>query len=396
MGAWTREDWNNIIQQVNNLAQNPDSSCDPVDTLEEVGPDHIWTKTDINDVQNKLIEICGDNSFSAELRLWAQDIIDEINDAIANGWCDCNPCLPECSNAQGNVEIYGGSFSVTDCRNCGECGSGTCPPTCTQAERNAAVAAGNLANSKIGDWADAWSAYCTLSDEVDKLQKELDALQDQLDALNDQLDALETARDEACAHGTPEECAAAQAAVDAKQAELDAKQAELDAKTNERDAKLSEADGYEAEAETAAAESISLANAVGADVCQTPYSSFIAGDGAWADVACDKLGPMCLGRDPRRCRVWWSVHQRTTTIFSWDGSVTGDWDLKMGGAFTRTGNPYVTNIADCGGVQRYACKPCCQPPCPLPPCSTPCPVTYIYEVRCIMAYPNPTGEECCE
>jgi len=90
--VYTRDDWNDIIQQVNDLAVNPDEGCDPVATLPEVDPDHIWTKDDITQVRDKLTEICSDNTFSAELRLWAQEIIDEINDAIAQGWCDCEVC----------------------------------------------------------------------------------------------------------------------------------------------------------------------------------------------------------------------------------------------------------------------------------------------------------------
>jgi hypothetical protein len=93
--AWTRENWNNIIQQVNNLAQNPDPGCAPLAALTEVSPNHIWTKSDITNVRNKLMQICNDNTFIAELRLWTQQIIDEINTAIEAGWCDCALCQAE-------------------------------------------------------------------------------------------------------------------------------------------------------------------------------------------------------------------------------------------------------------------------------------------------------------
>jgi len=91
--VWTRKDWNKIIQRINDLAQNPPGGCEPVDVLPEVEKNHIWTRTDVTDVQDKLIEICKDNTdtFTAELRLWTQDIIDEINEAIDRGWCDCEP-----------------------------------------------------------------------------------------------------------------------------------------------------------------------------------------------------------------------------------------------------------------------------------------------------------------
>jgi len=387
--AWTRDDWNDIIQRVNDLAQDPDDGCDPLEPLEEVGTDHVWTRDDVIQVQDKLTEICEDNTWSAELRLWAQEIIDEIEAAIANGWCGCEEeCVPQCSNAYGSVEEYCGSFFTEECRSCGECGSGACPDTCTAELRDAVEEQGNIANSKIGDWADAWSAYCALKEAVDELQ-------DQLDALEAQLDALEQARDEACASGDEEACNAAQAAVDAKQAEVDAKQQELDEKTEERDQKQQEAEGYEQEAE-AAAQSISMGNALGSDVITAPYAGFITGDGNWADVECDQLGPECLGRDARRCRVWWSVQRKTTQIFGWGGVWEGNWQTQMRGGFTRAGNPYVTYVRDCGGVPKYACSSCCMPPCPLPPCHNGCPSSYIYEIRCIMTYPEPTGEQCCD
>ncbi|MEN6367680.1 MAG: hypothetical protein ABFC88_12790 [Thermoguttaceae bacterium] len=87
--AWKREDWNDIIRQVNELAQNPDDGCDPQDELEEVEENHIWTSGDIEDVRDKLMAICNENEFNADTTLWKQDIIDEINDAIGKGWCNC-------------------------------------------------------------------------------------------------------------------------------------------------------------------------------------------------------------------------------------------------------------------------------------------------------------------
>ncbi|GAF90685.1 unnamed protein product, partial [marine sediment metagenome] len=55
--------WNEIIQEVNELAENPNEGCDPLETLEEVEEDYIWNKRDIENVQNKLIEICPSNEF---------------------------------------------------------------------------------------------------------------------------------------------------------------------------------------------------------------------------------------------------------------------------------------------------------------------------------------------
>ncbi len=83
--------WNEIIQEVNDLAENPDEGCDPVGTLEEVEEDHIWNKVDVREVQDKLKEICPDNEFTELLddQPWTSTIIDEIIDALATGWCEC-------------------------------------------------------------------------------------------------------------------------------------------------------------------------------------------------------------------------------------------------------------------------------------------------------------------
>jgi hypothetical protein len=88
---WRRdEDWNDIIRRINELCANPEGEdCTAIDPLNEVDPDHIWTVTDIQDVQDKLRELCSDNTFSVELIQWKQEIIDEIEAAILLGWCNC-------------------------------------------------------------------------------------------------------------------------------------------------------------------------------------------------------------------------------------------------------------------------------------------------------------------
>ena len=100
MGAFTLDDWNRHYPAGQRPAQNPPDGCDPVDTLEEAEAPHKWSKDDIQQVQDKLTEICKDNSFSDIPDLWKQDTIDEINDAIANGWCECNE---DCDDTQGPI-----------------------------------------------------------------------------------------------------------------------------------------------------------------------------------------------------------------------------------------------------------------------------------------------------
>ena len=150
MGAFTLDQWNEIIRQINDLAENPPNGCESVDTLEEVEAPHKWSKDDIQQVQDKLTEICKDNNFSDIPDLWKQDTIDEINDAISQGWCDCNNC--DCSNAKGIVETYCGAIEQTDCTE----DTSNCPGAC----QAATSAAGQAALQKMYQWADAWLAYC--------------------------------------------------------------------------------------------------------------------------------------------------------------------------------------------------------------------------------------------
>lgn len=93
--AFSRKSWNeDIIQEVNDLCQNPDEGCDPLPTIPLVDSKHIWTKTDVTTVQDKLKEICPENDFEEldTLQLWSYpDIIIPIEEAITRGWCGCQP-----------------------------------------------------------------------------------------------------------------------------------------------------------------------------------------------------------------------------------------------------------------------------------------------------------------
>ena len=84
------KDWNeDIIQKINDLCENPGLGCDPLGTIEEVTDPHRWSVADIEEARNKLEEICGENEFTTELKLWKQEIVDELKEAIALGWCNC-------------------------------------------------------------------------------------------------------------------------------------------------------------------------------------------------------------------------------------------------------------------------------------------------------------------
>lgn len=125
----TREEWNeDIIQLVNDLCLNPNEGCNPIEPLEKIEPNHIWIRTDIIDVQNKLKEICNENEFDELDELWDfSDIIQPILSAITIGWCNCEPSVTiqdlgsipvvelEAGNAEGSSAP---SIKVVD-RGCG-------------------------------------------------------------------------------------------------------------------------------------------------------------------------------------------------------------------------------------------------------------------------------------
>ncbi len=87
------DNWNGLIRAVNEVLQNPEGNCDPVDTVPEVMAPHKWSKDDIELVRERLIETCDSISFSQPLRLWSRQVVDEIESAMNEAWCDCD-CDP--------------------------------------------------------------------------------------------------------------------------------------------------------------------------------------------------------------------------------------------------------------------------------------------------------------
>jgi hypothetical protein len=91
---FSRKMWNEeIIQPINALCENPPDGCDELSPLDEAEKDHIWTKKDVQDVHDKLEELCEDNDFDDldTPQLDLKTIIEEILDAIQEGWCNCEP-----------------------------------------------------------------------------------------------------------------------------------------------------------------------------------------------------------------------------------------------------------------------------------------------------------------
>ena len=109
-----RSEWNGIIDDVNEISTNPENDCPANDTIPNVDECHIWTPSDIIQVQNA-IDGFRDAPFGFTEPnggdKWHQDILDEILDALAEGWTkDCTveppdddcPCDPEGSGPPDN------------------------------------------------------------------------------------------------------------------------------------------------------------------------------------------------------------------------------------------------------------------------------------------------------
>lgn len=77
--------WNSLVRQINELVPE----CDGVSPLDEVSEKHRWSKKDIRDAQDKLTELCDENTFTSPPEKWEQSTIDELKAAIENGTCCC-------------------------------------------------------------------------------------------------------------------------------------------------------------------------------------------------------------------------------------------------------------------------------------------------------------------
>lgn len=93
----TRARWNGLIQQINDLSENPPDGCDALDPLSTVGARHKWSRNDIFLLQDQLLAICNENTFSGDVfqPTWKQSVISELDTAIDKEWCGCEPELWE-------------------------------------------------------------------------------------------------------------------------------------------------------------------------------------------------------------------------------------------------------------------------------------------------------------
>lgn len=85
------DNWNTLIKDINAILTHPPpgTGCQPLEPLQEVTAPHLWRMDDVKEVRDKLKETCPEIAFEAELVLWRQKIIDEIEEEMGKAWCDC-------------------------------------------------------------------------------------------------------------------------------------------------------------------------------------------------------------------------------------------------------------------------------------------------------------------
>lgn len=261
--------WKLLIEDVNDILENPPegSDCEPIEPIEEPEAPKMWEVKDVEEVRDKLIETCPDIEFKAELEIWRPDIIDEIEKAMEQAWCNCTG---------GDKENEYGPFTVEDveelhvlytyvasphcwgqCVLCGGCcylGSSegpVYPPSDANYKETAMLPAFNLAQSNT-----VW--YITAINDARRLSKEIEQRQRMVDT---NVAAAQAAADqyENCIAVEGDDCwiYKSQACFYGTQAK--SMQKELDKKVTEFKKKLKDKDTYQVAADNAAKDNWSQA-----------------------------------------------------------------------------------------------------------------------------------------
>lgn len=215
--------WNELLEDVNEILENPDPGCEPIEPIELVTDPHLWSVEDVEEVRNKLIETCPDISFVEDLVIWHPEIIDEIEAEMEKAWCDCEPIDYEETIDLGNpcfailnASHYGNPTATPACDGAVQCCGNTvfCAPCyacpgqfCWErvyygdfypcydynAKANACIQMSTLhteISTEFYTWWQAWIKCKTAADQIEYWQGLLDTTCSQLDALIAQYNSL--------------------------------------------------------------------------------------------------------------------------------------------------------------------------------------------------------------
>jgi hypothetical protein len=330
--------WNSeIIQPINELATNPPSGCDPVSTLPEASTDHLFTRQDIEDVHAKLEEICPDNDFAPleASQLSTVALIQEIEDAIAEGWC--SECDEEVTAEEWELGRWTAAKASGTNNSAHCCGISVEHRDFLSAYTGYDVIiydspyyyTGQYTVSNSANWAIAQSTYTTARNnsvlwseyrEIElRQQRVVEQKAEELQGLNGQLVILQAQ----LAAGQP-----VQPQIDAVQQQISSVTAEMNEAKSERDDAKSEAEGYLALADEAATQNWAALAALDSwDIHQINIISLIQ----------TISYPWGVGEYPfNYSQSFWGVGYRRTSITT-GYTTTGNLAV---GKFTPSGLPY--------------------------------------------------------
>ena len=92
--AYKREDWNDLLSQINEVLMNPPAGTDceelNITPLPLVGPGHKWSAADIQAARDKIIQTCESIQFEESLDKWRSAVVNELQTKLLDAWCDCS------------------------------------------------------------------------------------------------------------------------------------------------------------------------------------------------------------------------------------------------------------------------------------------------------------------
>jgi hypothetical protein len=121
MGAFTRNEWNEIIGKINEKRVAPPEStdCEPLEPIELVDENHVWTSSDVQEAWDAVLEMDHESCMEQPdpPDVWKQEILDDIEAALENAWCGCEDDCDtyECPNRGGISIQYCGTHTRAGC-----------------------------------------------------------------------------------------------------------------------------------------------------------------------------------------------------------------------------------------------------------------------------------------
>ena len=317
--------WEDLLDQVNEELQNPpeDTDCEPIEPIEVPDENHIWAKSDIREVHDKLNEMPTDCfDFDDIPDLWKVSIIDNIEEQLSNSWCDCEEdeiCCEPCGNAGSTSESFVSSSTSTACDT--PCKTG-CPFGC---EENNCVPDMDEAFGYHNTWQFTACEFCDLYEQVKELEEELEALEEKYD------NCPEGEAGDQCRFDTQQE-------IDEKQEELDEKTAERDAKKAEKDSAYSSYNSARGNIANCLAQCCTGADPPG-DPCINLMSSTSTAIDPGDDETCEGYWNPCCGCNFIRCVVLISLQRKTTSVDNTSGQTfESPWETVYSGYVDKDGN----------------------------------------------------------